>query len=358
MVKNNLFFELIKMGTNSSVSLSFKPTPTDWDEAFRLAKMHALVGVVFAVVEQLPKEFYPPRKLMMEWFLSAERVKTMNQIVDSDSIKMCDVVRKDGQRGMVLKGQSVGTYYPNPLLRMPGDIDFWIEGGPKKVLGYLKSKGKVKNVVYTHSECNVPVKTEVEIHHNISFFYNPLYHYRFKKFLKGQYALFDNRVQLKCGGYIYAPTVEFNRFYILLHIYRHLLAEGIGLRQLMDYYYVLRQGGTKDSWLRTQDLLKKTGMCHFAEGIMWVMQEVFGLEDSFLLCSPNKRHGEKLLNEIMLAGNFGKFDNRINWEHRKRLLPRVWGSVKRKFRFFYDYPLELVFDIPARLGMYLWKFII
>ena len=35
------------------------------------------------------------------------------------------------------------------------------------------------------------------------------------------------------------PTVEFNIIFQLTHIYSHLMNEGIGLRQLVDYYYVL-----------------------------------------------------------------------------------------------------------------------
>lgn len=39
--------------------------------------------------------------------------------------------------------------------------------------------------------------------------------------------------------FIVVPTAEFNAFYILLHIYNHEFSEGVGLRQLMDYYFVL-----------------------------------------------------------------------------------------------------------------------
>ena len=40
-------------------------------------------------------------------------------------------------------------------------------------------------------------------------------------------------------GEIAIPTVEFNLIFQLTHIYAHLMNEGIGLRQLLDYYYVL-----------------------------------------------------------------------------------------------------------------------
>lgn len=59
-------------------------------------------------------------------------------------------------------------------------------------------------------------------------------------FAKEQEAQFDNKISLSDGEDISVPTTEFNLVYQLLHIYRHLFGEGIGLRQLMDYYMVLR----------------------------------------------------------------------------------------------------------------------
>ena len=50
---------------------------------------------------------------------------------------------------------------------------------------------------------------------------------------------FSHRVMLGEQGEIAIPTVEFNLIFQLTHIYAHLMNEGIGLRQLLDYYYVL-----------------------------------------------------------------------------------------------------------------------
>ena len=50
---------------------------------------------------------------------------------------------------------------------------------------------------------------------------------------------FSHRVMLGEQGEIAIPTVEFNLIFQLTHIYAHLMNEGIGVRQLVDYYYVL-----------------------------------------------------------------------------------------------------------------------
>lgn len=85
------------------------------------------------------------------------------------------------------------------------------------------------------------------------------------------------------------PTAAFNRVYILVHIYRHLFGEGIGLRQLMDYYYVLRQGCTEQEREATVNVLKDLGMWRFVGAVMYVMQEVFGLPQENMLAEPDER---------------------------------------------------------------------
>lgn len=356
---NNYFLDLLKIAVKNKEQLSSVPTNDEWEEIYKIAKQQTLLGFLFPAIEQLPKEQRPPKTLLMQWFAITEAIKSQNEIINLDAIKICQYIKKDNQRCVILKGQGIATYYPDPSLRTPGDIDLWIEGGTKKVINYLRSKGDVKSITYKHVDCEVPVSTEVEMHHNPTFFYNPIYNWRINKYFASQNQLFDNYVELpECSGKIYIPTVEFNRYYILQHIYCHYFGEGIGLRQLLDYYYVLQKGGTEESKQRTMKLFQQTGMSKFVKATMWVLQEVFDMDDKYLLCAPNEKTGKQFLNEIMLAGNFGKYDARLNRKNHHKLLPRVWNSIKRKIRFIKDYPQEILFDIPMRTYMYIWKYFV
>ncbi len=76
---------------------------------------------------------------------------------------------------------------------------------------------------------------------------------------------FTNKVQLSCGE-IVAPTARFNAIQQLLHIYHHLFDSGIGLRQIMDYYFVLKP--LYSSPLKGEDLKEEH------EGVMKVLRAV------------------------------------------------------------------------------------
>ncbi len=132
-------------------------------------------------------------------------------------------------------------------------------------------------------------------------------------------------------------TREFNLLFILSHIYKHIFFEGIDMRQLVDYYYVLRQcedGGERE---RTVKRLKSLGMMRFTRGVMFIMKEIFGLEDKFLLTEPNKKDGTFLLYEIMRSGNFGILAPVIDYRNK---LKKLWFALKRNARFIPIIPVN------------------
>lgn len=151
------------------------------------------------------------------------------------------------------------------------------------------------------------------------------------------------------------PSLEFNLVYVLLHIYRHVFHEGIGLRQLMDYYMVLQAASkskNENSELRelAMKILRRFGLERFAGAVMYVEQLVFGMKDDMLLCSPNIKAGRFLLNEIMRAGNFGKYDERIQNAHKGGLLALYLSNIKRLSHYTKYYPSEVLWAPFWKVG--------
>ena len=151
------------------------------------------------------------------------------------------------------------------------------------------------------------------------------------------------------------PNNAFNRIYILVHIYRHLFAEGIGLKQLLDYYFVLQQGFTEVEREETLHTLRSLGMIRFTRAVMWVLQEVYGLPDRYLLTSPDEEEGRFLLSEIMLAGNFGQHDERLQRAEGEGTFR--WGlrKVMRNFRFVRSYPSEVLWSPLFKVWHLFWR---
>ena len=152
-----------------------------------------------------------------------------------------DKFLKEGMGTVLLKGQGNSLFYPRPLHRTPGDIDLWMNDGRKVVVDYARKYCPGVEVVYHHVD--VLKEAEIELHFTPSWMNSWRMNLRLQRYFKEWKTLsLLHKVQLpERVGEVAVPTLAMNRVYLLVHIYRHLFDEGIGLRQLLDYHFVLRQ---------------------------------------------------------------------------------------------------------------------
>ena len=151
----------------------------------------------------------------------------------------------------------------------------------------------------------------------------------------------------------YVPSAEMDAVYVLLHIYRHLFDEGVGLRQIVDYYYVLQQEGLDRE--RVGGVLKSVGLYAFAGAMMWLLREVLGMPEERMLCPVDERRGRALLDEIMMAGNFGKYDARLSTADKSSAYFRFCTKTRRNLRFIAQYPLEVICSPIWKAWQLLWR---
>lgn len=356
---NQLFFEILRIAIGQQQELAFSPTHDQWREIYQMSIRQTLVGVMYPAIEQLPEHQRPLKDVLLQWYLMKERIVQQNRLLNQRALETITFFQQEGFDCCILKGQGISTLYPNPLLRTSGDIDIWLSGGRKKIYDFAQSRVGLQGLTYRHIHYPLHKDVEVEVHITPGSLYAPIDNRKLQQyFVKSAPEQFHHKVQLPDDiGNIPTPTDEFNRLYILLHIYEHFLGEGVGFRQVLDYYYVLRQPITTESKQRTINMLRKLNMLRFTRAMMWVQQEVLGLESKYFLVEPDEKEGRFLLSEIMQAGNFGKYDSRMNWQNHHKLIPRLWNSIKRNSKFVVRYPHEMIWDLPFRTCQFIWRFI-
>lgn len=336
---DNLFFELIQIALGNKDRLSHNPSKEEWENLFLDAQKQSVVGIAFEGVQKLPKEQWPSQALLFEWIGVTEMIKQRNELLNKQCVKLQEQFKDTGISLSILKGQGIARYYGDKLisLRQSGDIDVYVDCGRERVLQFASSLG-LKDVKwdYKHLHLNVFPDTEVEVHYRVEVLLNLWKNRKLQKWFRNhEYMLFSQ------NGDLITPSVEFNRFYILLHIYRHFLYEGVGLRQLLDYYFVLNANTKAISKTDISELLKEFGMWKFARGVMWVMQRVFGLEKDCLICEPLEEEGRFILSEVMEGGNFGHYDERLS-SARGGKLQTMKKVVKHNVHLMRHYPSEII----------------
>lgn len=247
---DRLFLELIHVALGRREDLGHAPSADEWAALYREAVRQTMAAVLFAGIGRLPAAQRPPRPLLLQWFALTERTREMNRRMDRETVRVCDELERAGFGVVVLKGQGVAAGYPDPSLRQPGDIDAWVvrDGGKdfprgnfRAVTGHARRLDPQASVQLLHTDFRLSELTEVEAHFWPSYFFSPLRQYRLRRWATRRLpSLLAHRTRLPgTDGDVCTPTAEFNTVYLLLHIYRHLFHEGIGLRQLLDYHYCL-----------------------------------------------------------------------------------------------------------------------
>ena len=353
----NLFFELLKVAIEKDVKLSASPNVDEWTGIFDLAQQQTLVGVMFEGIERLPADQRPPRTLLLQWYALTERIKQANRLLNRRAVETVRYFAENGFDACVLKGQGVATYYPNPLLRTSGDIDIWLGGERERIYDFARARVGLQGMTYLHIHYPLYEDVEIEVHTTPGRLSSPRLNDKLQRYFKDSFSEQGSHyVALPDGvGEIPHPTVEFNLVYLLLHMYRHLTGEGIGLRQMMDYYYVLQQPLSEEARQQVVRRIEDFKMMRFARATMYVMREVFGLEEEYLLVAPDEKAGRFLLDEIMQAGNFGKYDTRLKRKRNETAWFRLVRSLKRNARFLRYYPNEVLWNPVFRTWQYLWR---
>ena len=450
--QQKIFFDFLRFCIGSAKEIPDSLKEADWKELYAIAKKQCLVGVLFDGIKKLPAEHVGMEKeLLLQWMAESQMLVKANVRLNDAAIQVSEWFRKKGFRTCILKGQGNALMYPNPYSRTPGDIDIWVEGGDKRVISFVRSISPHEKACYHHIEFPSYKGVEVEVHYRPSFLVCFWHNRKLQKYYERvKEEQFSHRVMLGEQGEIALPTAEFNLIFQLTHIYAHLMNEGIGLRQLLDYYYVLcdfykvyqnfskthpssltlkggstafpkplspqgtgdvtapprrseplrsKVGGpskvspdsagwdrqdvsgdtTSDTVShsatvcagstaigsvassasfsaaidRVQEKLKELGLWKFAGGIMYIMQEVFGMPASRLIVPPNEKYGKFVLNEVLEAGNFGRHDarNRFGRSQLGHNLQRVYRDM-RLVRYF---PAEALCEPLFRIWHFFWR---
>lgn len=331
---------------------------------YAFASRQSILSILFEGVKQLGEHgVKPPFDVLMKWIASVEQIEGQNKLLNKNVVALAAEFKKDGYDCCLLKGQGNNLLYPNFYLRTPGDIDLWITPTDKslleskrnkQVLKYIRKKYPSGFLHYNHIDGGFYNGTEIEVHHRPRFMNNMIHNARMQKWIAfKREEQFSNYVRLPgTDADIAIPTWDFNVIFLLAHIFGHVLQSGIGLRHIIDYYYLLisNKRGKKEDVYET---IRYLGLLKIAGAVMWVLHEVFGLAPCYLIAPIDELRGKQLLTEIQKGGNFGYYDNaniKANTQLKKN-----WQRIKRDVRMVRFYPSECLWEPIFRLYHYLWR---
>ncbi len=336
----------------------------DWQMLYSFAFKQALLGLCFDGIERLGKE-HPEelklnpigRGLLMTWMGKAQQFRRQNMKVNTVASKLSSMLRKDGLRCCILKGQGNALMYPNPYSRTPGDIDVWVNASREEITEYAKCHFKLEDDIRFHHLETTMDGVPVELHFFPCSMNNLLYHARLQKWFKRNADLqCSNVVSLPDGiGEITIPTTAFNVIYQLTHLYHHFFDEGIGMRQIIDYYYVVNNDELLVSKDTLQKELKYLGLWKFAKAVMYVLHKALGLSEEKMIAPMDEKRGNLLLSEIQNGGNFGQHFTKYGYFTQQGMAKKYFLKIWRNMHFVKYYPAEALCEPIFRTWHFFWR---
>ena len=358
------FFAFLKYCLGYKGNISRAVDSMDWQELYSFASKQALLGLCFDGIERLGKENPEElrlnpigRELLMTWMGKAQQIRRQNRKVNLVASKLFSMLREDGLRCCILKGQGNALMYPNPYSRTPGDIDVWIDASRERIMEYAQKKFELEDDIrLQHLETSLD-GVPVELHFFPCSMNNPIYHARLQKWFRRNADLqCSHIVGLPDGaGDIAIPTSTFNVVYQLTHLYHHFFDEGIGMRQIIDYYYIVNN----DELLVIRDTLqrelKHLGLWKFAGAVMYVLHEALGLSEKKMIAPMDEKRGELLLAEILEGGNFGRHFTKYGGFTHQSMGKKYFLKIWRNMHFVRFYPVEALSEPIFRTWHFFWR---
>ena len=366
-----IFFTFLKYSLGGKMDMNKVIADIDWQQLYSFASKQALLGICFDGIERLTKDYSEElkknpieRNLLMTWMGTAQQIRRQNMKVNVVASNLYSMLREDGLRCCILKGQGNALMYPNVYSRNPGDIDVWVNASSEQITEYAKKHFEIgDDIRYHHLETSLD-GVPVELHFFPGIMNNSIYNARLQKWFKRNADLqCSNVVSLPDGiGEIAIPTTAFNVVYQLTHLYHHFFDEGIGMRQIIDYYYVVISDyllvindeslGIRDTLQRE---LKLLGLWKFAGAVMYVLHEALGLSEEKMIAPMDEKRGKLLLAEILNGGNFGQHFTKYGHFTQQGTAKKYFLKIWRNMHFVRYYPAEALSEPIFRTWHFFWR---
>lgn len=237
MAKEILLFTLIRfyVGSHRPV-LNRQPSAEEWAATIDDACRQGVVGIAFTAVEMLPPGEMPPPRAIMEWKAMVMAIERKNTRLNTECKYLSQEFRANNTGMCVIKGQTLAPLYPHPLRRSCGDIDVWMEGGSERVRTFMMNNFRDVESSHYHSSAEIRPNVLLEAHYTPTMMFSPFADRRlqawFREIMPEQFATQHDGINV--------PTPLFHLVYLPLHIFHHLMVEGVGFKQILDYYYVVK----------------------------------------------------------------------------------------------------------------------
>ena len=322
---------------------------TNWQDVIVMAKHQSVLGIIAKtilshkyILDTLPREL----RLKLKSFI-VSNVMASNH-VDEVICKLSSTFKDKGIEPILLKGKSLAVNYPYPEIRQCGDIDIYIvpEHLHAAYDALVPFADRIDDRLYV--DCGrhftaIFEEIEIEVHRHLSHA-SGRREKIFEKFAAsglrnglGNVRILDQNIAV--------PEPTFNAYYIFDHLFEHFISSGLGLRQMCDWMLFLKKNSDAIDKDLLHNILVSMDMLRPWTVFGSVLVDHMGMQSTDFPFYNSGVHGDSVLKNILLDGNFGKdsayYKIRSKYILVKKLKSFLW-HITRGLKMFPMFPLQVV----------------
>lgn len=286
----------------------FPLSDESWGRLYRLARQQTVTGVVFRGLQHLPDELLPPGPLLLRWAAEVDAIERRNRAVDAAVAELCSKFRANGLEPVLQKGQGVALCYADPALRESGDIDFCFAGSRS----FAAAAACVRQMgieASSHADGSLHYRwrgVDVEHHNRLLDLHNPLLR-GYAESLVDRWGYSSVGLHSVPGSDVSIPSRRLCLLLLNLHILKHVVGRGIGLRQLCDMARACHVFHGGDSSAEMEQVAGRLGIGRWSALLHSFLVDCLGLSPSCLPYSARAGSAASLSAIVWAGGNFGHY---------------------------------------------------
>jgi len=277
----------------------------EWDEIYEEAKAHGIHTLLYPVLKEMNIQKRVGAEIMQKWQKSALSLSMYQLQLMKEVQKVLSCFHKEGIEAIALKGIILRELYPYPELRSMGDADILVRrqdmDRAKEILLELDFFEGGKNP--EHIEYRNKNNVEIELHESL------IGEGRFRKAVKLEETVWDNAVETSIFDVpVLMLSKEDNFLYTGLHMAKHIINSGFGLRQLSDFALLYESIKTEVDWNNFFENLEKYSAQKFFTLLFLACEQLFSIklpDCKVLKVRSNRKYSQLLIEEIFESGLYG-----------------------------------------------------
>lgn len=322
-LEKNYIIELLKCSITNATP-STPDESLDWDVVFQCGKAHRILPVLYFSIQKLPDEY----KRKIDKIKHYELAYKSNLIDDANRENEISIITKELSKNnidfILLKGTVTKHFYPDTSMRMMNDVDILYRNKTaediKKLfeeLSYTQTKSTPKDAMYLSP--NQLVKVEMQ---------QSLLDDGFTDWLKYLDTIWD-RCEKKSENE-YTMTSEDFYIYHIVHMAKHFINGGVGLRHVLDTW-VIKNHFKELDWDYVEKVLTELSLNTFNQQILNLSSYWFSDY------SPSNKEDINLLSEYIFAnGAFGNISQQSANESAAGKKRKIFPDKKTMANYYGD----------------------